>query len=131
MVITLSSRETAELKKIINSVDESGLEELKAELKGNRIITVKTSGLTRVEINVKEDYMADFLSVYSKYIGIAVNQVKALYLTVSAFSEEAKGVVAKYSSPVNGDADAKINLNTGDVSVKNENGSNEDEDPYL
>ena len=56
-----------------------------------------------IEIEVTPDYVSDFLDVYDRFIGIIVDQTKALFKTALMLSEETGKIVEKY---VGGDDNA-------------------------
>lgn len=97
MIITLTRQEVISLMKVMDTVEENGSNELKEMLKDNKIISYKVGLTGSVEIQVKPEYMEEFLAVYEKFIGLFVSQTKALYESVCLFKQEAQQVVNKYA----------------------------------
>jgi hypothetical protein len=96
MIISLTKQEVASLINIMDKVDGNGSNELKEMLKDNKIVTYNVKITGDVEVIVDSRYMLDFLSVYEKFIGLFVNQAKALYETTCLFQKEAEQVINKY-----------------------------------
>jgi hypothetical protein len=96
MIISLTKQEVASLINIMDKVDGNGSNELKEMLKDNKIVTYSVKITGDVEVIVDSRYMLDFLNVYEKFIGLFVNQAKALYETTCLFQKEAEQVINKY-----------------------------------
>lgn len=97
MLISLSCKEASVLVDIANSVESNGSNELKEIFKDNKVIKYEIAFDGTVSINVNPEYMVEFLTVYQKYIGLFVDQAKALYRTVCMFQEEAECIIEKYT----------------------------------
>lgn len=98
MIITLTRQEVTSLMNVMNAVEENGSNELKEMLKDNKIISYKVGLTGSVEVQIKPEYMEEFLAVYEKFIGLFVSQAKALYESVCLFQQEAEQVVNKYAN---------------------------------
>ena len=99
MKICIGKREAKALCKIMDNVKEGASEEIKEAFKNAKQtkalkINVNLSG--NVEIEISEEYMEEFISLYGKYMSIMIPQVKALLETAKMFQEESIGVVTKY-----------------------------------
>lgn len=96
MKISLNNQEAKAFVNIACAV-ESNIEELKELVKDNKVITFDIHSNGSVDIDINSDYTVEFLSVYQKYIGLAVDQLKALYKTITLFQQEAEEVISKYA----------------------------------
>ena len=99
MKICIEKKEAKALCEVMDKVKEGASEEVKEAFKNAKQtkalkINVNLSG--NVEIEISDEYMAEFLSVYGKYIGIIIPQIKVLFETVKTFQEESFAVVNKY-----------------------------------
>ena len=99
MKICIEKREAKALCKVMDNVKEGASEEIKEAFKNAKQtkalkINVNLSG--DVEVEISDEYMAEFISVYGKYMGIIIPQIKVLFETVKTFQEEAFEVVGKY-----------------------------------
>lgn len=90
MIITLTRQEVTSLMKVMDTIEENGSNELKEMLKDNKIISYKVGLTGSVEVQIKPEYMEEFLAVYEKFIGLFVSQTKALYESVCLFQQEAQ-----------------------------------------
>lgn len=98
MKITLTYKEACALKSIMEDVETGSLNELKKELKDNKIVSYSLKPVDKeVEITINPNYMTDFLEVYDRFIGVLINQGKSLIGTVMLLSEETDKVVRKYA----------------------------------
>jgi hypothetical protein len=103
MKITVSRQEIESLKNTFVGIStalkedsSTALTQLKKELfENNKIVTVCPS-LTGFTINIKEEYFVDYMTVYSKYASLLVDQGLTMVDTIMAFSAESTGLVAKY-----------------------------------
>lgn len=99
MKITLTQKEAVRLQTIMETAENGSVEQLKALVKDNKIMQFKICPIKKeIEINISEDYMVDYLDVYSRFVGLFVSQTKALMHTAEVFGEETRKVVAKYTS---------------------------------
>ena len=96
MKIQLTPKEIKNTLAIMDKVESGASIEFKKAIKDTKAVKwhLSTSGIVDIEIN--EEYMSDFLTVYGKYIGLLVPQIKTLYETVKLLQEEAESVVHKY-----------------------------------
>ena len=96
MKIQLTSKEIKNTLAIMDKVESGASIEFKKAIKDTKAVKwhLGTSGIVDIEIN--EEYMSDFLTVYGKYIRLLVPQIKTLYETVKLFQEETESVVHKY-----------------------------------
>lgn len=104
MKIVLTGRELSAIKSIMEHTESGSVNELAKGLKDNKIISYSVQPLKKeIEIEVNPDYVSDFLDVYDRFIGIIVDQTKALFKTAVMLSEETGKIVEKY---VGGDDNA-------------------------
>lgn len=104
MKIVLTVRELSAIKSIMEHTESGSVNELAKGLKDNKIISYSVQPLKKeIEIEVNPDYVSDFLDVYDRFIGIIVDQTKALFKTALMLSEETGKIVEKY---VGGDDNA-------------------------
>lgn len=104
MKIVLTGRELSAIKSIMEHTESGSVNELAKGLKDNKIISYSVQPLKKeIEIEVNPDYVSDFLDVYDRFIGIIVDQTKALFKTALMLSEETGKIVEKY---VGGDDNA-------------------------
>ena len=104
MKIVLTGRELSAIKSIMEHTESGSVNELAKGLKDNKIISYSVQPLKKeIEIEVNPDYASDFLDVYDRFIGIIVDQTKALFKTALMLSEETGKIVEKY---VGGDNNA-------------------------
>ena len=104
MKIVLTGRELSAIKSIMEHTESGSVNELAKGLKDNKIISYSVQPLKKeIEIEVNPDYASDFLDVYDRFIGIIVDQTKALFKTAVMLSEETGKIVEKY---VGGDDNA-------------------------
>ena len=99
MKICIEKREAKALCKVMDNVKEGASEEIKEAFKNAKQtkalkINVNLSG--NIEIEISDEYMTEFISVYGKYIGIIIPQIKVLFETIKTFQEESFAVVNKY-----------------------------------
>ena len=96
MKIQLTSKEIKNTLAIMDKVESGASIEFKKAIKDTKAVKwyLGASGIVDIEIN--EEYMSDFLTVYGKYIGLLVPQIKTLYETVKLLQEETESVVYKY-----------------------------------
>ena len=104
MKIVLTGRELSAIKSIMEHTESGSVNELAKGLKDNKVISYSVQPLKKeIEIEVNPDYTSDFLDVYDRFIGIIVDQTKALFKTALMLSEETGKIVEKY---VRGDNNA-------------------------
>lgn len=104
MKIVLTGRELSAIKSIMEHTESGSVNELAKGLKDNKVISYSVQPLKKeIEIEVNPDYVSDFLNVYDRFIGIIVDQTKALFKTAVMLSEETGKIVEKY---VGGDDNA-------------------------
>lgn len=104
MKIVLTVRELSAIKSIMEHTESGSVNELAKGLKDNKVISYSVQPLKKeIEIEVNPDYVSDFLDVYDRFIGIIVDQTKALFKTALMLSEETGKIVEKY---VGGDDNA-------------------------
>lgn len=104
MKIVLTGRELSAIKSIMEHTESGSVNELAKGLKDNKVISYSVQPLKKeIEIEVNPDYVSDFLDVYDRFIGIIVDQTKALFKTALMLSEETGKIVEKY---VGGDNNA-------------------------
>ena len=104
MKIVLTGRELSAIKSIMEHTESGSVNELAKGLKDNKIISYSVQPLKKeIEIEVNSDYVSDFLDVYDRFVGIIVDQTKALFKTALMLSEETDKIVEKY---VGGDDNA-------------------------
>ena len=104
MKIVLTGKELSAIKSIMEHTESGSVNELAKGLKDNKIISYSVQPLKKeIEIEVNPDYVSDFLDVYDRFIGIIVDQTKALFKTALMLSEETGKIVEKY---VGGDDNA-------------------------
>ena len=104
MKIVLTGRELSAIKSIMEHTESGSVNELAKGLKDNKIISYSVQPLKKeIEIEVNPDYVSDFLDVYDRFVGIIVDQTKALFKTALMLSEETGKIVEKY---VGGDNNA-------------------------
>lgn len=104
MKIVLTGRELSAIKSIMEHTESGSVNELAKGLKDNKVISYSVQPLKKeIEIEVNPDYVSDFLDVYDRFIGIIVDQTKALFKTALMLSEETGKIVEKY---VGGDDNA-------------------------
>lgn len=97
MKISLSYKEARALKDIMESIEEGSVKDLTDSLKNNKLIKVDFDVLAgAIVVEVNEDYTAEFLEVYGKYLDVLVSQAKTMYKTVVLLTEEAEKVVVKH-----------------------------------
>ena len=99
MKICIGKREAKALCKVMDNVKEGSAEEIREAFKNAKQtkalkINVNLSG--DVEVEISDEYMAEFISVYGKYMSIIIPQIKALFETAKMFQEESFAVVNKY-----------------------------------
>ena len=96
MKIQLTSKEIKNTLAIMDKVESGASIEFKKAIKDTKAVKwhLGASGIVDIEIN--EEYMSDFLTVYGKYIRLLVPQIKTLYETVKLLQEETESVVHKY-----------------------------------
>ena len=104
MKIVLTGKELSAIKSIMEHTESGSVNELAKGLKDNKVISYSVQPLKKeIEIEVNSDYTSDFLDVYDRFIGIIVDQTKALFKTAVMLSEETGKIVEKY---VGGDDNA-------------------------
>ena len=104
MKIVLTGRELSAIKSIMEHTESGSVNELAKGLKDNKVISYSVQPLKKeTEIEVNPDYVSDFLDVYDRFVGIIVDQTKALFKTALMLSEETGKIVEKY---VGGDDNA-------------------------
>ena len=104
MKIVLTGRELSAIKSIMEHTESGSVNELAKGLKDNKVISYSVQPLKKeIEIEVNPDYVSDFLDVYDRFVGIIVDQTKALFKTALMLSEETGKIVEKY---VGGDDNA-------------------------
>lgn len=104
MKIVLTGRELSAIKSIMEHTESGSVNELAKGLKDNKVISYSVQPLKKeIEIEVNPDYVSDFLDVYDRFVGIIVDQTKALFKTAVMLSEETGKIVEKY---VGGDDNA-------------------------
>lgn len=104
MKIVLTGRELSAIKSIMEHTENGSINELAKGLKDNKVISYSVQPLKKeIEIEVNPNYVSDFLDVYDRFIGIIVDQTKALFKTALMLSEETGKIVEKY---VGGDDNA-------------------------
>lgn len=104
MKIVLTGRELSAIKSIMEHTESGSVNELAKGLKDNKVISYSVQPLKKeIEIEVNPDYVSDFLDVYDRFVGIIVDQTKALFKTAVMLSEETGKIVDKY---VEGDDNA-------------------------
>lgn len=99
MKICIEKKEVKALCEVMNKVKEGSAEEIKdmfKNIKETKALKININLSGNVEIEISDEYMAEFLSVYGKYIGIIIPQIKALFETVKTFQEESLKIVDKY-----------------------------------
>ena len=97
MKIQLTSKEIKNTLAIMDKVESGASMEFKKAIKDTKAIKWSLSASSgTVDIEINEEYMSDFLTVYEKYIRLLVPQIKTLYETVKLFKEETESVVHKY-----------------------------------
>ena len=97
MKIQLTSKEIKNTLAIMDKVESGASMEFKKAIKDTNAIKWYLSASSgTVDIEINEEYMSDFLTVYGKYIGLLVPQIKTLYETVKLLQEETESVVHKY-----------------------------------
>lgn len=96
MKIQVTKKEVKSLLGIMDKVEDGASVEFRKALKDTKAVKWHVGLTGDVEIEINEDYMAEFLDLYGKYIGLLVPQIKALYETVKMFQEDAETVVQKY-----------------------------------
>lgn len=97
MKIVLTGRELSAIKSIMEHTESGSVNELAKELKDNKVISYSVQPLKKeIEIEVNPDYVSDFLDVYDRFVGIIVDQTKALFKTAVMLSEETGKIVKKY-----------------------------------
>lgn len=98
MKITLTFNELEAIKKVANSIDNAGAKELVNAFKNNNILTCNVDLFNqKVTVNIKEEYLTDYLDVYGKFINLFVLQVKAMTDTAMLFVAETEEVVKKHN----------------------------------
>ena len=104
MKIVLTGRELSAIKSIMEHTESGSVNELAKGLKDNKVISYSVQPLKKeIEIEVNPDYVSDSLDVYDRFVGIIVDQTKALFKTALMLSEETGKIVEKY---VGGDDNA-------------------------
>ena len=96
MIMNFTRKEVKELRLIANATERDGFNKLKEALDNNKLISYSPT-ITGVEIKIKPEYMEDFLSVYGKFTGLFINQLRALYETVQVFQQEVDCVFKKHT----------------------------------
>lgn len=99
MKICIEKKEVKALCEVMDKVKEGASEEIKEafkNIKETKALKIHVNLSGNVEIEISDEYMAEFLSVYGKYIGIIIPQIKALFETIKTFQEESFAVVNKY-----------------------------------
>ena len=96
MKIQLTSKEIKNTLAIMDKVENGASMEFKKAIKDTKAVKWRLGASDIVDIEINEEYMSDFLTVYGKYIGLLVPQIKTLYETVKLLQEEAESVVHKY-----------------------------------
>lgn len=96
MKIQLTSKEIKNTLAIMDKVESGASMEFKKAIKDTKAVKWRLGASGIVDIEINEEYMSDFLTVYGKYIGLLVPQIKTLYETVKLLQEEAESVVHKY-----------------------------------
>lgn len=97
MKIQLTQKEVKNTLAIMDKVEDDASVEFKKAIKDTKAVKWHLGASGTVDIEISEEYMSDFLTVYGKYIGLLVPQIKTLYETVKLFQEEAESVVHKYN----------------------------------
>ena len=104
MKIVLTGKELSAIKSIMEHTESGSVNELAKGLKDNKVISYSVQPLKKeIEIEVNPDYVSDSLDVYDRFVGIIVDQTKALFKTALMLSEETGKIVEKY---VGGDDNA-------------------------
>lgn len=97
MKIILSFKEVKEIKNIMESVETGSSKAFIDSLKGNKVITCNIDAFNqKVSINIKEEYVVDFLAVYGKYTQILISQAKVIKSTLETFGIETAKVIEKH-----------------------------------
>lgn len=96
MKIQLTSKEIKNTLAIMDKVESGASMEFKKAIKDTKAVKWHFGASGTVDIEINEKYMSDFLTVYGKYIGLLVPQIKTLYETVKLLQEETESVVYKY-----------------------------------
>ena len=96
MVIKFSKEEVKELQTIMETSDPGSVELMKETLQDTNIIKFRVLLCGGLEVTVNSDYTAEFLNVYSRYLGLLIPQVKAFMATVELFTLESQAIVDKY-----------------------------------
>lgn len=98
MKVILSFNEARAFKKVMESIQKGSTNDLIDSLKNNKLVTVNVD-VTKQDIivNVKEEYMIDFLAVYNKYITILITYSKEIFKTLEYFTQDTVAVVEKYT----------------------------------
>ena len=96
MKIQLTSKEIKNTLAIMDKVESGASIEFKKAIKDTKAVKWQLGASGIVDIEINEEYMSDFLTVYGKYIGLLVPQIKTLYETVKLLQEETESVVHKY-----------------------------------
>ena len=96
MKIQLTSKEIKNTLAIMDKVESGAFIEFKKAIKDTKAVKWHLGASSIVDIEINEEYMSDFLTIYGKYIGLLVPQIKTLYETVKLLQEETESVVRKY-----------------------------------
>ena len=96
MKIQLTSKEIKNTLAIMDKVESGASIEFKKAIKDTKAVKWHLGASRIVDIEINEEYISDCLTVYGKYIGLLVPQIKTLYETVKLLQEETESVVYKY-----------------------------------
>lgn len=98
MKIILSFKEVKELKNIMETIEKDSCEAIVESFKNNKVLTCNVDMIKQqITVNIKEEYMIDFLAVYGKYAQVFVSQAKFIKNTIEAFGAETAKVIEKYT----------------------------------
>ena len=98
MKITLTFNELDALDKVAKSIDDKGAKELFNAFKNNKILTCNVDFFNQKAIvDIKEEYLTDYLEVYGKFISLFIAQAKAMHDTALLFALETQEIVEKHN----------------------------------
>lgn len=96
MKVILNKTEVAAVKDVLVKAD-TGVNI--GEMLNKKLVKVSADVLTgNVTVTIKDEYVAEFLVTYSKYIGLLLPQLKGVVNTVKSMASDLSGVVVKYSA---------------------------------
>ena len=96
MKIVLNKTEVAAVKDIFVKADTSVNI---GDVLNKKLVKVSADILTgNVTVTIKDEYVAEFLITYGKYIGLLLPQLKGVVSTVKSMANDLSGVVVKYSA---------------------------------